>query len=172
MVLRFTDAAAMSLVVAAAGAASRMEIARRLQQSAAERAIPYLKLVGHDVVAGRWIWVAASAAAHLIADTALAVRDCCAGSPRRQQSNGGFSDWHRLRHGDRQYRGRRAGHLQPVGDAVTIAQSMAASALPGTVQATESAYRRLRHDFLFRQRGSFYLPQVGEARTFVLAGRL
>jgi adenylate cyclase len=49
---------------------------------------------------------------------------------------------------------------------------MAASALPGTVQATEAAYDRLRHDFLFRSLGSFYLPRVGEARTFVLAGRL
>jgi adenylate cyclase len=49
---------------------------------------------------------------------------------------------------------------------------MAASALPGTVQATAAAYQRLREDFLFRPRGSFYLPHVGDARTFVLAGRL
>ena len=53
-----------------------------------------------------------------------------------------------------------------------IAGAMAASALPGTVQATEAAYQRLRQHFLFRPRGSFYLPHVGEARTFVLAGRL
>ena len=58
------------------------------------------------------------------------------------------------------------------GDAVRIAATMAASALPGTVQATEAAYHRLRHDFLFRPRGSFYLPNVGSAQTFVLAGRL
>jgi adenylate cyclase len=58
------------------------------------------------------------------------------------------------------------------GDAVHIAGAMAASALPGTVQATEAAYQRLREDFLFRPRGSFYLPRVGDARTFVLAGRL
>src|SRR5262249_43671874 len=58
------------------------------------------------------------------------------------------------------------------GDAVQIAGAMAASALPGTVQVTEAAYQRLREDFLFRPRGSFYLPRVGDARTFVLAGRL
>jgi adenylate cyclase len=49
---------------------------------------------------------------------------------------------------------------------------MAASAPVGTVQATEAAYGQLRQDFLFRPRGSFYLPNIGAARTFVLAGRL
>jgi len=49
---------------------------------------------------------------------------------------------------------------------------MAASALPGTVQITQAAYQRLSQEFLFRPRGRFYIPQVGEARTFVLAGRL
>ena len=44
--------------------------------------------------------------------------------------------------------------------------------VPGTVQVTQSAYERLRHDFLFRPRGRFYLPRFGEAQTFVLASRL
>jgi hypothetical protein len=39
------------------------------------------------------------------------------------------------------------------------------------VQVTEAAYERLHQEFLFRPRGSFYLPQVGEARTFILAAR-
>jgi adenylate cyclase len=54
---------------------------------------------------------------------------------------------------------------------VRTASRMALTGLPGAVQATESAYERLRHDFVFRPRGTFYLPQVGEARTFILAGR-
>ena len=58
------------------------------------------------------------------------------------------------------------------GDAVRGAHMMAASALPGTVQITQAAYQRLSQEFLFRPRGRFYIPQVGEARTFVLAGRL
>jgi adenylate cyclase len=49
---------------------------------------------------------------------------------------------------------------------------MTTSALPGTVQATEAAYRQLRQDFLCRSRGNFYLPHIGAAGTFVLAGRL
>src|SRR5262249_28840688 len=58
------------------------------------------------------------------------------------------------------------------GDAVRTAEAMAASALPGTIQVTEAAYLQLRHNFLLRPRGRFHLPRVGDARTFVLAGRL
>jgi hypothetical protein len=36
---------------------------------------------------------------------------------------------------------------------------------------SEAAYDRLRHDFLFRLRGNFYLPHVGSERTFVLGDR-
>ncbi|MCT6880577.1 MAG: adenylate/guanylate cyclase domain-containing protein [Commensalibacter sp.] len=41
----------------------------------------------------------------------------------------------------------------------------------GTIQVTESAYAFLRKDFLFRPRGSFFVPKVGVSRTFILAGR-
>jgi adenylate cyclase len=57
------------------------------------------------------------------------------------------------------------------GDAVQTAANMASSAPPSMVQVTEAAYRRLRRDFLFRPRGRFYLPRVGEAQTFILASR-
>jgi hypothetical protein len=30
----------------------------------------------------------------------------------------------------------------------------------------------LRQKFVFRSRGSFYLPHFGDSRTYVLAGRL
>jgi adenylate cyclase len=49
---------------------------------------------------------------------------------------------------------------------------MAKSALPGSIQISEAAYRRLRRSFLLRPRGTFYRAGVGMAQTFVLAGRL
>jgi adenylate cyclase len=49
---------------------------------------------------------------------------------------------------------------------------MARSAAPGAIQASAGAYARLRQNFLFRPRGTFYLPGVGQSRTFVLAGQL
>jgi len=58
------------------------------------------------------------------------------------------------------------------GEAVDTARTMASSALPGAIQASEAAYLRLRHSFLFRLRGSFYRPLAGTAQSFILAGRL
>jgi hypothetical protein len=49
---------------------------------------------------------------------------------------------------------------------------MAAAFLRGAIQVSEAAYQRLRHSFLFCPRGTFCLPLVGRAQTFVLAGRL
>jgi adenylate cyclase len=56
------------------------------------------------------------------------------------------------------------------GEAVRTAQIMAASALPGAIQASEVL--RLRQGSLLRPRGTFYLPTVGAWQTFVLSGRL
>jgi class 3 adenylate cyclase len=172
MVLRFTDAAAMAARLSGASRSICDEIACGLQQIATDNGIPYLKLAGHEIVAAAGFDPAQAAAASVIADMALRVRDRCValfeesehalefqigidcnlaiGGPVGSEPRG-FNLW---------------------GHAVRTAGIMAASALPGSVQATEAAYRRLRQDFLFRPRGSFYLPQVGEARTFVLAGRL
>jgi adenylate cyclase len=58
------------------------------------------------------------------------------------------------------------------GEAFRSADEMAASGMLGSIQVTEAAFRRLRREFLFRQRGSFYLPRIGAAQTFILAGRI
>jgi hypothetical protein len=58
------------------------------------------------------------------------------------------------------------------GEAVDTTHTMAGSAMPGAIQATESIHAKLARDFLFRPRGSFYLPHVGAIRTFILASRL
>ena len=49
---------------------------------------------------------------------------------------------------------------------------MAETGIAGQIQVTESTYRRLREDFLFRARGSYYLEGFGEFETYILAGRL
>ncbi|MDI2089931.1 adenylate/guanylate cyclase domain-containing protein [Commensalibacter oyaizuii] len=41
----------------------------------------------------------------------------------------------------------------------------------GTIQVTQSAYLGLRNDFLFRSRGSFFIPKRGISHAFILAGR-
>ncbi len=113
-----------------------------------------------------------SGAAIVIADMALAVRDRCIALFEESERSNGFQIGIDCSLAIGGAVGNEPRVFNLWGDAVHVAASMAASALPGTVQATEAVYQRLREDFLFRPRGSFYLPHVGDARTFVLAGRL
>ncbi|MGD8251191.1 MAG: adenylate/guanylate cyclase domain-containing protein [Desulfobacterales bacterium] len=57
------------------------------------------------------------------------------------------------------------------GDAVQAAVQMAASGIPGGIQVTETTYHCIRNDFVFKNRGAFYLDQVGEIRTFLMTGQ-
>jgi len=148
------------------------EIACGLQQIAADSGVPYLKLAGHDIIAAAGFEPAEQAAATLIADMALAIRDRCIAVFDENDRAHDFQIGVDCSVAIGGAVGREPRIFNLWGDAVRVAGTMAASALPGTVQATEAAYRRLRQDFLFRPRGSFYLPNVGESQTFVLAGRL
>jgi hypothetical protein len=172
MVLRFTDATAMAMRLSGVPRCISDEIGCALQQIATDNGIPYLRLAGHEIVAAAGFNPADSSAAAVIADMALAVRDRCTALFEESERAHGFQ----IGIDCSLAMGGAVGNEPRVfnlwGDAVHIAGAMAASALPGTVQATEAAYQRLREGFLFRPRGSFYLPHVGDARTFVLAGRL
>ena len=172
MVLRFTDATAMAARLSDVPRCISDEIACGLQQIATDSGVPYLKLAGHDIIAAAGFEPAEQAAATLIADMALAVRDRCIAVFDENDRAHDFQIGVDCSVAIGGAVGREPRIFNLWGDAVRVAGTMAASALPGTVQATEAAYRRLRQDFLFRPRGSFYLPNVGESQTFVLAGRL
>ena len=58
------------------------------------------------------------------------------------------------------------------GGAVGIAKVLAATAGRHSIAASETTYDVLSGDFLFRPRGSYFLPETGTMRTFVLVGRL
>ena len=57
------------------------------------------------------------------------------------------------------------------GEALEGARAAAESAPNGTVQTTEAAYLLLRQRFLFRPRGLFHRPGIGDSRSYVLGGR-
>jgi class 3 adenylate cyclase len=172
MVLRFTDATAMAVRLSGVPRCISDEIGCALQQIATDNGIPYLKLVGHEIVAAAGFDPIDSGAATVIADMALAVRDRCIALFEETERSHEFQIGIDCSLAIGGAAGKEPRVFNLWGDAVHTAGAMAASALPGTVQATEAAYQRLREDFLFRPRGSFYLPRVGDARTFVLAGRL
>jgi class 3 adenylate cyclase len=172
MVLRFTDATSMAVRLSGVPRCISDEIGCALQQIATDSGIPYLKLAGHEIVAAAGFNPIDSGAATVIADMALAVRDRCIALFEETERSHEFQIGIDCSLAIGGAVGNEPRVFNLWGDAVHTAGAMAASALPGTVQATEAAYQRLREDFLFRPRGSFYLPRVGDARTFVLAGRL
>ena len=147
-------------------------IARETQKIAAEQDIPYLKLIGCDLVGAAGFATDDETGALRIANTAVAVRDCLAAL---YQSRGIEPDF-RLGIDCGVALGRLVGGDPALfnlwGDAVQNAQLMAASALRGAIQTSEAAYLRLQQAFLLRPRGTFYLPARGMAKTFVLAGHL
>jgi class 3 adenylate cyclase len=171
MALLFSDPEAMAARIAGSRALSD-EIACALQEIAEIHDVPYLKFLGHEVVAAVGFGNDDADAPLVIADLAVALRDRCIqlyeDCDRAQDVRIGIDCGAAL--GCAVGREPRVFNLW--GDAVRAAHAMAASAVPGTVQVTEAAYERLRHHFLFRPRGRFYMPRVGEARTYVLASRL
>jgi class 3 adenylate cyclase len=171
MVVHFVDPVAMSVRPAEGATALSNQVACALQEMAAQRDVPYLKIVGQEVIGAAGFEASNGVAAALIADVAVAIRDHCLALfeevEHRQEFRIGIDCGPAI--GSSVGSNPRTFNLW--GEAVRTADCMALSALPGTIQVTEAAYERLRQEFLFRPRGSFYLPQVGEARTFILAGR-
>jgi adenylate cyclase len=143
-----------------------------VQQVATEHEIPYLKIVGGEIVAAAGFAATDTRAAQRIANTAVAGRDRIA----RLLEVNEIAPEFRLGIDCGVARGREVG-VAPMlfnlwGEAVETAKRMALSALPGAIQVSEAAHLQLRDRFLLRPRGSFFLPNSGTAQTFTLAGRL
>ncbi|HUH85213.1 MAG TPA: adenylate/guanylate cyclase domain-containing protein, partial [Stellaceae bacterium] len=172
MVLQLTDPSAMAARAPDGQRSLSDEIVCALQHIAVAHDIPYVKLVGQEMIAAAGFEEAAGDAAIRIADAALSLRERCRSLFEESDKPPEFRIG--LDHGIAI--GGVVGSDPQIfnlwGEAVSTAEGMARTALPGSIQTTEAAYAQLRQEFLFRPRGRFYLPLVGEAETFVLSGRL
>ncbi|MGH7082311.1 MAG: adenylate/guanylate cyclase domain-containing protein, partial [Acetobacteraceae bacterium] len=173
MVVRFGDPAAMAARSDHAAATVADRIAEALQEVAANFAIPYMKLVGQEVVAAAGFTAGDGTGAERIADAALAARERCLELLEEAGQSPAFRIGIDFGIAIGSEVGRQPRLFNLWGDAVRTADAMASTAAgAGSIQVSEAAYRRLRRQFLFRPRGSFYMPRIGAARTFVLASRL
>jgi len=68
--------------------------------------------------------------------------------------------------------GRRQKSYNIWGEAVSTATMMADHGVSGGIQVSETTYRRLRQNYLFKVRGRFYLQNIGEISTYLLTGRI
>ncbi|HVI89581.1 MAG TPA: cache domain-containing protein [Dongiaceae bacterium] len=147
-------------------------IACQLQTLAEKQDIPYLKFVGDEVIAAAGFEPEDETAMLRVADLAVAIRDRCSSLLEEADLPADFRIGIDLGLAIGSAVGREPRLFNLWGEAVRTADMMAGSALPGGIQATEAAYSALQQDFLFRPRGSFYLANLGEARTFILSGQL
>ena len=136
------------------------------------RRIDYWKIIGNKIVCAAGMADNSNHHVHEVADLALNFQDECShlfadldkpmefkigidtggviGSPvgRRQKS---YNIW---------------------GEAVSTATMMADSGVTGGIQVSETAYRRLQQNYLFRVRGHYFLPNIGEITTYLLTGQI
>jgi len=58
------------------------------------------------------------------------------------------------------------------GDTVNIASRMESQGVPGCIQVTQVVYERLRHQYLFEERGAIEIKGKGKMITYLLKGKL
>jgi class 3 adenylate cyclase len=171
LVLRLSGPLALAKKTGEDDVGLAVRIAELLQETFAEHGITYLKFVGQEAIAAAGLDQDEEAMTR-IAEAAIAIRDQLslltdvAGAGAEFRIGLGFGSAFGC------MVGRELQQFNLWGEAIETAEIMARSAAPGAIQASAGAYARLRQDFLFRPRGSFYLPGVGQSRTFVLAGQL
>jgi hypothetical protein len=159
----------------AAKAHEAEEIAAAAQRIAAQHSIPYVKMLGTKLVAAAGYANDAESSlgevAPRLADAAIALRERCAAVLVTDDGPAAFGlglDGGTVCSATL---GEPPGLFNLWGEAVQGADALATSAPAEVIQASERAYLLLNRGFLFRPRGLFYRPNVGEARSFVLAGR-
>jgi adenylate cyclase len=147
-------------------------LARYLEDLATIYGIEYVKIISTDIVCAAGYDGNPDDSARILADMALAVQERCVRL---------FAELHtRL-----EFRmgmdtggvigspvGRAGQSYNLWGEAVRTAEWMAETGMAGSIQVTESTYRRLRHTYLFKVRGTYYLRDLGELSTYMMTGRL
>jgi class 3 adenylate cyclase len=136
------------------------------------RLIDHWKIVGEKIVCAAGMAEKSNRSLHEIADLALSFQDTCshlfAGLDKPMEFKIGIDKGGVIG----SMIGKRQIGYNIWGEAVSIASMMADNGVAGAIQVSETAYRGLRQDYLFRVRGNFYLPNIGEISTYLLTGRL
>jgi class 3 adenylate cyclase len=68
--------------------------------------------------------------------------------------------------------GEKENYYNLWGDAIITASLMAQAGVVGRIHVTESVYRHLQSQYVFKKRGTYYLAETGEIQTYLLASRL
>jgi class 3 adenylate cyclase len=143
-----------------------------LEELVASRGIEYMKIMGDEIVCAAGIDPDAKDHARLIADLALNLQNRCTGLFASLNTPMEFRIGIDTGAVMGSSVGREVKTYNIWGEAARFASKMAESSLAGGIQVSQTTYRRLRADYLFQMRGSYYLPGIGETSTYLLTGRI
>jgi class 3 adenylate cyclase len=173
LLLRFTDPLSLAERMDGSESITTVDaVVSHLEELVASRGIEYMRVMGDEIVCVAGIDEKLEDHSHLIAELALDVQDHCTGL---------FAELNipmEFRIGiDRGAAmgspvGRAHKSYNIWGEAVRFASLMAKTGIPGGIQVSETAHLHLRTGYLFKGRGRFYLPGMGEVGTYLLTGKL
>ena len=168
--LRLTNAAALARRWMETSTNAYDHLVHQLEGMSADQGIDYLRVMGDEIVFAAGMSATSRDHCRLMAETALGVRDLCTDIFERMKHPLDF----RIGIDTGAVLGSQLGKSQKIyniwGDAVRFASMMAKTGIPGAIQVSEGTYRCIRSGYLFKARGKFYLPGVGEISTYLLTG--
>jgi adenylate cyclase len=171
--LRFTDPASLAERIADSESITAVDhLVGHLEDLAASLGIEYIRIMGDEIICAAGMEDKRKDHSHMVADLALGVQDRCTALFAEMNTPMEF----RIGIDTGAVMGSPVGRTQKSyniwGEAVRFASMMAKTTIPGTIQVSETTYRHLRAGFLFKARGRFYLPNIGEVSTYLLTGRI
>jgi len=173
--LQLGDDAALAHTEPGGGTAAIARLAATVRRETARLGVRHWVLRGDVVVAAVESDPAGAdgaAATRAVADLALALQPACRDVARAAGRRTVFRAGIDVGPAFAAAAGDGADTATIWGEACRLAARMAESAPASAIQITEAAYGHLARDYLLRRRGSFFLDEVGEVATYVLAGRL
>jgi adenylate cyclase len=173
LVLRFTDLLSIAVQTGKDDTTPPIDhIVRHLEEWIDTHAIDYWKVMSDQIVCAAGLGEDSNAHAPDIADMALSIQSRCTQLFADLDTRMGFRIGIDTGAVVGSLVGKRRRFPNVWGEAVRAAQAMAETGITGGIHVSEAAYRRLRRDYLFKVRGKFYLPEIGEISTYLLTSRL
>ncbi|MGD9057701.1 MAG: adenylate/guanylate cyclase domain-containing protein [Desulfobacterales bacterium] len=173
LVLRFTDTLSLAVRITDTETTTTVDqMVGHLEDLVTAQGIDYMKVMGEEIVCAAGFESRSEDHAVRIADLALGIQNHCTGLfaslNTAMEFRVGIDTGAVLGSSV----GRKAKTYNIWGESVRFASKMADSGIPGGIQVSETTYRRLRAHYLFKLRGHYYLPNIGETSTYLLTGRI
>jgi class 3 adenylate cyclase len=173
MFVQFTDPLALAARADDTEATCVVDhLVRYLEDLATAHGVEYLKMMSAEIVCAAGFDGNPDDSARVLADMALDVQERCVRLFAELQSRLEFRIGMDTGVVIGSPLGRAGQSYNLWGEAVRAAEWMAETGMAGSIQVTESTYRRLRERYLFKVRGTYYLRDVGELSTYMVTGRL